>query len=64
MIEITILIDGLIVKGTKLKRDTLESGPKKLSDKTVQKDENMQQGKIKLKVSDKISKNCNIYLKE
>lgn len=56
IIKITILIDKLIVKETKLKSNTLENGPEKLSEKTVQKDRKMENGKMKLKVREHLQK--------
>lgn len=56
IIKITILIDKLIVKETKLKSNTPENGPEKLSEKTVQKDRKMENGKMKLKVREHLQK--------
>lgn len=56
IIKITILIDKLIVKETKLKSNTSENGPEKLSEKTVQKDRKMENGKMKLKVREHLQK--------
>lgn len=62
IIEITVSTDGLIVKETKLKSNTLENRPKKLSKKTVERDQKMAYGKMELKILETISPNCNIYL--
>lgn len=56
IIKITILIDKLTVKETKLKGNTPENGPEKLSEKTVQKDRKMENGKMKLKVREHLQK--------
>lgn len=56
IIKITILVDKLIVKETKLKSNTPENGPEKLSEKTVQKDRKMENGKMKLKVREHLQK--------
>lgn len=47
IIEITIATEVLIVKDTKLKSSALENRAKELSEKTVQKDKERENGKMK-----------------